>query len=167
MIEDIVEKLYQEAARIEESADHSKRRHYNAADFWSRRHYWLGIPATICATTAGISAFRENSILVIIASIAAAILTSLMTFLNTEKRCEQHRIYGSKYDALMTSARQFREIEFIGDEDTKAMKSRLAEVTATQTKLNSEAPSTPRCSYAQAKEDIDKGASEFRTDAES
>lgn len=167
MSEDIVTKLYKEAERIKENADHSKRRHYNAADFWSRRHYWLGIPATVCATIAGISAIGENNIVVIFASITAAILTSLMTFLNTEKRCEQHRIYGGKYDALMTSARQFQEIEFIGEEDPTKMKSRLAEITAIQTQLNGEAPSTPRCCYNQAKEDIDKGASEFRADTES
>lgn len=51
--QEMVTALRREAERIEEDATYSSKSHFNAAQVWERRHYWLGIPATAFAAIAG------------------------------------------------------------------------------------------------------------------
>jgi hypothetical protein len=86
----------------------TQRAHYLSADHFGARKYWLGIPALALSTLVGTSVFAtlQNQpdlwlqISVGLASVAAALLTSLQTFLGYAERAEKHRIAGAKYGAL-------------------------------------------------------------------
>jgi hypothetical protein len=52
--------LRREAERIEGDATYSSKSHFNARGTWERRHYWLGIPATVLAAIAGASLFKSH-----------------------------------------------------------------------------------------------------------
>lgn len=90
--------------------------HYYSADSLNNRKYWLGVPTVILTTLVGTSVFatvsQENTeawvkICLGLASVIAALLASLQTFLGDSERSEKHRIAGAKYGALG------RELEFI------------------------------------------------------
>jgi hypothetical protein len=86
----------------------TQRAHYSSADRFGRKKYWLGIPAVILSTIVGTSVFatiqKQPSatvqIAVGLASVLAALLTSLQTFLGYSERAEKHRIAGAKFGAL-------------------------------------------------------------------
>ena len=82
--------------------------HYLSADHFGKRKYLLGIPAVVLATFAGTSVFATLSeqpniylqIAVGLASVAAAVLASLQTFMGYSDRAEKHRLAGGRYGAL-------------------------------------------------------------------
>lgn len=53
--------LRHEAERVEEDATYSSKSHFNAEDTWVRRHYWLGIPATVLAAIAGATLIKSRN----------------------------------------------------------------------------------------------------------
>ncbi|EOK5956619.1 SLATT domain-containing protein [Vibrio parahaemolyticus] len=90
--------------------------HYYSADSFNHRKYWLGVPTVILTTLVGTSVFATISqdstetwvkICLGLASVAAALLASLQTFLGDSERSEKHRVAGAKYGALG------RELEYI------------------------------------------------------
>jgi hypothetical protein len=82
--------------------------HYETAALLSRRHFWVGIPVVVLAGLVGTSVFatlQENTSATIRlavggASVLAAILASIQTFLRHEERAEKHRIAGVRYGTL-------------------------------------------------------------------
>jgi hypothetical protein len=82
--------------------------HYETAALLSRRHFWVGIPLVILAGLVGTSVFatlQENTSVAVrmavgAASVIAAVLASVQTFLRHEERAEKHRIAGVRYGAL-------------------------------------------------------------------
>ena len=84
--------------------------HRAAADYWTRIHYALGLPAVVLSAVAGTSALAEfdgsNVIAGALALIVAA-LTGLSTFLNPQKNAQDHQRAARRYDALDTRARRF------------------------------------------------------------
>jgi hypothetical protein len=94
----------------------TQRAHYLSADHFGARRYWLGIPAVTLSTLVGTSVFATIQtqpqlwlqIIVGLASVAAALLTSLQTFLSYSERAEKHRLAGAKYGALGRELEQLR-----------------------------------------------------------
>lgn len=82
--------------------------HYLSADYFGSRKYKLGIPSIVLATFAGTSVFATLSdqpnlylqVAVGAASVTAAVLASLQTFMGYSERAEKHRLAGAKYGAL-------------------------------------------------------------------
>ena len=106
----------------------TQRAHYLSADHFGRRKYWLGIPAVVLATIVGTSVFATLSkepdmwlrIAIGLASVAAAVLTSLQTFMGYPERAEKHRLAGARYGALgreMETLRASMENVTAGDMD--------------------------------------------------
>lgn len=81
---------------------------YNAANRFSRQHYWIGIPAAILAAVAGTSVFvnlqemdqREIRILVGVTSLIAAALSTIQTLLHSDERSAKHRATAAGYAAV-------------------------------------------------------------------
>ena len=94
----------------------TQKAHYLSAAYFSTRKYWLGIPAVVLSTLVGTSVFATVQkqpevwlqIIVGLASVAAALLASLQTFLGYSERAEKHRIAGAKYGALGRELEQLR-----------------------------------------------------------
>lgn len=96
------------------SARCAQKAHFRTATLLEKRHFWIGIPTVVLSTIVGSSVFasmqeqasQQAKILVAIASIAAAILAALQTFLRFAERAERHRIVGTSFSALK------KELEF-------------------------------------------------------
>src|SRR5258706_2547939 len=82
--------------------------HYISAERFARKNYWLGIPVIGLTTLVGTSVFATLQkqqqpwlqATVGFASVLAALLASLQTFLGYSQRAEKHRIAGAKYGAV-------------------------------------------------------------------
>jgi uncharacterized membrane protein YfcA len=115
----MISALVRESERIEEDSIHSAKAHFNSGDTWKRRHYWLGIPATVLGAGAGAAIIKDCTELAALLSLAATILTALVTFLKPTDRASAHKTTGDQYLALRNDTRIFREIELLEAEDIR------------------------------------------------
>lgn len=130
----------------------TQRAHYLSADYFGTRKYWLGIPAVVLSTLVGTSVFATVQkqpelwlqITVGLASVAAALLASLQTFLGYAERAEKHRIAGAKYGALG------RELEQLLASDAPASAEVIADVRKRLDELAVESPNNPLPAYLKA-----------------
>lgn len=129
----------------------SQRAQYRAALYFGRLHFWLGIPVIVLTTIVGTSVFASLSkqpnlniqITIGLASVLAAVLASLQTFLGLGDRAEKHRLAGAKYGAV---GRHLEEL-LAGNPDD-AQISRVRERLDT---LALESPNVPLKIYQQAR----------------
>jgi len=130
----------------------TQRAHYLSADHFGARKYWLGVPAVVLSTLVGTSVFATVQkqpelwlqISVGLASVVAALLTSLQTFLGYAERAEKHRIAGAKYGAL---GRELEQMRATGAETTPEQ---ITEVRKLLDDLAVESPNNPLHIYARA-----------------
>jgi hypothetical protein len=129
----------------------TQRAHYKAADHFNARKYWLGIPAVFLSTLVGTSVFAMLQkqpefwvqIAVGVASVAAAVLASLQTFLGYSERAEKHRIAGAKYGAIGRELEQLRASNTPSQDVISAVRKRLDDLAV-------ESPSNPIPIYRKA-----------------
>jgi hypothetical protein len=111
MSEDIVIKYKKEASRIEEDFTYSEKSHYNASNYWSCVHYWIGIPNTIMIAVSGIEAFSGEGLIAEVLAIIATSVAALNTFLNPNEKSSNHKRRADEYLALKNQSRRFCEID--------------------------------------------------------
>jgi hypothetical protein len=130
----------------------TQRAHYRSADHFARKSYWLGIPVIALTTLVGTSVFATLQkqpapwlqITVGLASVAAAILASLQTFLGYSERAEKHRVAGAKYGALG------RELETLRASANTVSDQAISEVRKRLDTLALESPNNPIWLYQTA-----------------
>src|SRR5436190_5573570 len=130
----------------------TQRAHYLSADHFGTRKYWLGIPAVVLSTLVGTAVFATVQkqpelwlqITVGLASVAAALLASLQTFLGYSERAEKHRIAGAKYGALG------RELEQLRASSITPTPEAISEVRKRLDDLAMESPNNPLPIYRKA-----------------
>ena len=110
---DRISALRREAERLEEDATYSSKGHFNAEATWVRRHYWLGIPATVLTAIAGATLVKPMPELASALVLLASLLTGLMTFLKPNERAGLHRAAAGQFLGLRNEARFFREVELL------------------------------------------------------
>lgn len=162
------EEVINEAKRIEESALHSAKGHFEAAAFWNKFHlYYVGIPTVILAAViAALSHGNDYHIPVGIISLIVAGLTALQTFLDPNRRATSHFDAGNSYDAVQNAVRIFRTIECWQDNSPRALTEKLKEFMAEKDRLNRHCPPIPTWAYRRAKKGIDAGEGSYRVDEE-
>lgn len=130
----------------------TQKAHYLSADYFGRKKFLLGVPAVLLSTIVGTTVFatlqkRDDSlwlqITVGLASVLAAVLTSLQTFLGYSERAEKHRIAGAKYGALGRHLEWVRASESYTDQVAEDIRSRLDELAI-------ESPNNPIFIYKRA-----------------
>lgn len=136
----------------------TQQAHYEAATHFVRLNYWLGIPAIVLSAIVGTSVFatlqRETDtrikIAVGIASITAAILMALQTFLHYSERAEKHRLVGVRYGALR------REIEkrLAFPPARRDLEAYLESVRIQWDKCNEDCPTVPKSIWHSTKAEI-------------
>jgi hypothetical protein len=104
-----------EARRLEEDVLYSEKAHFAMATVWSRMHYLLGIPSALFAAAAGASALKQWPEVAAGTAVAAALLTTLMTFLDAEKARSDHHATGIRYNWLRGKLRRLHQIDLKGD----------------------------------------------------
>ena len=130
----------------------TQRAHYLSADHFHKRKYWLGVPAVILATVVGTSVFATLAdkpdvwvqIAIGLASVAAAVLTSLQTFLGYSERAEKHRLAGARYGSLGREMETIRALaQGVTADDIKRVRMRLDTLAV-------ESPNNPQPIYDKA-----------------
>ena len=119
--------------------------HHTAAGFLDRRHYWLGIPSIALSTLVGTAIFASLQanpgvivqIIVGLASVSAAVLASLQTFLRFSERAEKHRVAGVRYGAIM---RELEELLLVPPESVEELRRRIEDIRIRWDKLNEDTP---------------------------
>ena len=122
--------------------------HHTAAGMFEKRHYWLGIPTVALSTVVATAVFAslQNTphiymqIVVGLASILAAVLASLLTFLRYNERAEKHRLAGVRYGAIMRQLEQARQIPPHTEEEARGF---FDSIRSRWDKLNEESPTMP------------------------
>lgn len=129
----------------------TQRAHYLSAAHFGARKYWLGIPAVVLSTLVGTSVFATVQkqpdpwlqITVGLASVTAAVLASLQTFLGYSERAEKHRIAGAKYGALGRELEQLSAFPEISHEALSNVRKRLDDLAV-------ESPNNPLSIFRRA-----------------
>lgn len=126
--------------------------HYLSANHFGSKKYWLGVPAILLSSFVGTSVFATFEkqpdfwirLSVGLASVAAALLASLQTFMGYAERAEKHRIAGARYGALGRELEQMRALGTDQTPDTLAgLRKRIDDLAL-------EAPNNPLNIYRQA-----------------
>jgi hypothetical protein len=123
----------------------AQRAHYSSAVLCQNRHFWLGLPVVVLTTVVGTSVFATLSkeadfstkIAVGIASVAAAVLAAIQTFLRFSERAESHRIAGIKFGAMK---KEIEHIQAFPPAKTDEIKRLCASLLVRWNKLSEEAP---------------------------
>lgn len=126
--------------------------HYYSAGNFNTRKYFLGVPTVVLTTFVGTSVFAAIQkqpeywiqILVGLASVAAALLSGLQTFLGDAERSEEHRAAAAKYGALG------RELECFLSQGAKVTEESLKVLREALNELAIESPNIPLKTYRKA-----------------
>jgi hypothetical protein len=161
---DPLEQIKAEASRIEEDSLYSAKGHWEAAKPWEHRHLWLGIPTTVCAAAAGVSAFSNHPALSGFFAVVVAVGTALVTFVNPSERHRRHCDAGNAYKALNNQARIFRTIDCELEADRPALATKLKELAQRRDDLNQGSPIIPRAAFEAARRGIEAGEAQHEVD---
>lgn len=164
MSEELIQKLANEARRIEEDAMFSSKGHYNSGESWKRLHYYIGIPTAILAAVASASAFNDEGLVAGVIGILVAVLTSLSTFLDPSGKKNEHYAAGAAFGSLKNQARMFHEIEILRNIELSELNESLMLLANKRDDLNSTSPLISRKSYIKAKSDIEGGTNTYSVD---
>lgn len=156
--------LCREAERLEEDALYSSKSHFNAENTWVRRHYWLGVPATIIGAIAGAALVKSQPEWASALTLLASLLTGLMTFLKPNERAAIHRAAAGQFLALRNEARFFREIELLDTAKLDNLPERLKALSSARNELNQKSPSIPRSAFVAARKGIEEGEATHKVD---
>ena len=166
-MEDIKEKIINEAKRVEEDSLYSAKGHFEAANRWINVYFWIGIPTACLAAIAGASAlsqFDYHNTIAGFLSIIVAAFTAITTFLNPNERATFHKNAGNMYNSLRNRARIFYQIECGGTKADEELIDRLRELTDLRDELNQNSPQIPRWAYEKAKRGIKAGEADYKVD---
>jgi Tfp pilus assembly major pilin PilA len=132
--------------------------HYESATHFARLNYWLGVPAIALSAIVGTSVFaalgKETiisiKIAVGVASVTAAILMALQTFLNYPERAEKHRTVATRYGTMR------REIEkkLAFPPPKRELEAYIETLQAQWNKCNEDCPTVPKRIWHRTKADM-------------
>jgi hypothetical protein len=165
-MEDIKDRIIEEALRIEEDVNHSARSHFVAANRWAKYHLRIGLPSALIAALSGGAYLGEESFFaVVLAAVSTGLITTL-TFLKPSERSEIHNNAGNQYLELRNQTRIFRELEIAEEFDKESAVKKIKELAQRRDELNQRTPAIQRRDYDQGKKDIDEGRSTHKIDKE-
>ena len=153
-----------ELERIEEDCIHTGKAHFNAGSRWSYWHYWIGIPSILLSSAAGAAFFKDMAEVGGGLSAAAAILTTLMTFLKPFERATKHKGSGDQYLAIRNDSRVFRTVRLPLVCDLPAAIAGLDELTNRRNELNRASLAYSARDFEKARKGIASGESLHRVD---
>ena len=153
-----------ESLRIEEDANFSAKSHFNAADIWSDRHFYIGIPATVFGLLTSAALVKDYPTLAGLCSLLATILTALITFLKPNERAAQHKSLGEQFLCLRNDTRVFRTIELLEDHKDVEVSKKLKALVARRNDLNKGSPSIPYTAFKKARTGIEQGEATHQVD---
>ncbi|HUA92048.1 MAG TPA: SLATT domain-containing protein [Terracidiphilus sp.] len=126
----------------------SQRVHYECGNYFSRLNLLLGVPTIILTAGVGTAVFASLDkqstgslkLALGLISIAAAVLSSLQTFLSFAERANRHRITGAKYGAIRRTLEEFKTMP---PGDQTELRSALDAIKKAMDDLAENAPHVP------------------------
>ena len=118
----LLEVVAREATDIEREASVSAHVHFISGRKWEKISFWIGIPSTILAAAAGVTAFTEYPDYVTGgAAILVAALSAISTFLGPSDRAASHKASKVAFNKIRRDASLLRDVDAPmlkeGDED--------------------------------------------------
>lgn len=162
----LIEAARKEASRIEEDCNYSSKSHFNAANTWTNRHYWIGVPATVLGACAGAAIIKNNVEAAGFLSLAATILTGLMTFLKPTETASAHKAVADRLLSLKREARIFRDVKLLTLTKAEAISSGIEALSEKYRELNEGSLPIPRGAFEKARKGIEAGESNYLADKE-
>ena len=160
----ITDELIRETRRLEEDVLHSEKAHFAMATIWSRLHYALGVPAAILAAAAGVSALKQSPGIAAAMAIGAAILTTLITFLDPEKARSEHHAAGIKYNVLRGKLRRLYQIDLKSASSPAEDRATLEALAEEKAQIMQSARHIGGLAYALGKKSISKQQHAYEVD---
>jgi len=166
------QQIIDEAKRLEETTLYSYKGHHNAASRWGHAHLWLGLPTTVLSALVGAASFaqlsKQSTDIALLAgciSIAIAVLSGIITFLNPNKREASHLAAGNAFERLNNEARVFWSVDCLLEKTDVVLSAKLRDMIDRKSDLNAKSPQIPKWAYNKAKAGIDAGEADFKVDA--
>lgn len=157
--------MFAESERLEEDALYSARGHFEAARTWGRAHLSLGIPTSLLAALAGVSAFNNHPLIAGAAAIIVAALSSVSTFLNPSEKAQTYHLAGTGFNTVRSRARMFRQVRLLTTISDEALASELEQLVARKNDLNEKSPIIPRPAFERARKGIESGEAAYAVDS--
>lgn len=154
-----------EVLRIEEDTLYSAKGHLEAARLWSSAHFYIGIPTTLIAAIAGVTALKSQPIVAAVLAMTVAASSALLTFLNPRERGATHLRAGNLYKALSNDARIFREVRCRQIDADAVLAKELDNLNSRRSKLNEESPPISRRAFKRGRQGIQDGEATYDADA--
>ena len=136
------------------------RGHFLDSRKWYKRNLYLGLPATLLAAVAGVTAFSEMHVAITgtVAMVVAA-LTAISTFLNPADRATSHRLANVTFSEIRRNANLLRDVDAeltdATDSDAvKALVENLKDLTAKLSQTQQSAPTLSTSALKTAKAEV-------------
>lgn len=129
-----------ETKHIERDCRVASTSHFAAATYWTTLYYVLGIPATIVAGVAGLSALADHALTAAILAITATALTATTIFLNAGEKAHAHGKKRFQYEELKNDVRVFREVTMPMMHDEDELHRELMQLCKIRNRLNRDSP---------------------------
>lgn len=161
------EQIARELARLEESSKFSAANQFEMAQQWNAVHLALGIPASVLAAVAGVTALAATTGAFVagVIALAAAALGAMLTVLNASRKAAQASSVANAYLAIQTAARQERLID-TASRPIEEARDQLAELTTRRDEQNHSAAPPNRLARRRAKKNLDAGSQTYEVDRE-
>lgn len=160
-------RMQEEARRIENDVHYSAKGHYEEANYWSRLHLLLGIPAAIMSAIAGVSALAQFDYHATVAgclAIIVAALSAITTFLHPDSKATTHQSAGSKYTTLRNKVRAFSHLDVYVGQSEQELLEQLKSLAAQRDELNEASlPISDRAYKSARKKIVEKQARQQQT----
>ncbi len=166
-----LDEIIREAKRLEESTLFSMKGHHVAANGWSNRHLWLGMPTVIISALVGAATFSQYAkdypalgVIAGLLSIVVTVLSGITTFLNPNEKENAHLNAAHGFDKINNDARLFWSVDCWQEASDAVLTSQLKELVDRKNELNSSSPQIPDWAYQKAKAGIEAGEADFKVD---
>jgi hypothetical protein len=136
----LLKNIVREAEEIERDCRIAVQCHGAAATKWGRVYYLLGLPTTMLAALAGITALNDQPALAAFLAIGATISAAVNTFLNAGQTTTAHAKKRSEYEQLKNEIRHFRTITLETNRPVRELIRELTRYSARRDVINLEAP---------------------------
>lgn len=157
--------LRDEASRIHESAVYSAQGQFEAAKFWRKLHWILGVLTAVLSSSAAVLTFAtEQQAVSGVLAIGAALVAAVLTGVRPGTLAERAQSAANGYTTLRNDVRRYRDIR-ISTDSIDELRSALEELASRASELDSNADPIPRKSYDRSKQNIEReGGQSFKVD---
>lgn len=157
--------IRRETSRLLEDALYTYKGHYDAAAYWQRWHFRLGIPATALGVLAGVAVTQRTSWTPAVLAFASAGLTAGLTIVNPAQRAQRSRAAADAWHAQHDRLRRWTELDLPTLSVFEARKG-LEEFAKEKQRLNSSAPAIPSAAQRRARRGIEVGEAQHLVDVQ-